>query len=90
MTAHMDTLHGRIDRFSLAGGSMGLVTDVVGTHHLGNARIYLSHVDNVGLVRRDGVHQARFVRVGLLQGRIARGRIAQLVGRSRKHLLVYL
>ena len=66
MTAHMGTLHGRIDRFPLAGGSMGLVTDIVGAHHLGNACIDLGHVDNVSLVRRNGVHQARFVGVGLL------------------------
>ena len=87
LAPHMGTLHRRVGR---AGScSMG-VANIIGAHDLGKAGIHLRHVYRMGLVGGKRVHDARCLRVGLFGRGIAGGGIADLVGRSREHLLIHL
>ena len=83
----MGTLNRRVGR----AGSRGMgVTHIIGAHDLGKAGVHFRHIYRVGLIGGQRVHDARCLRVGGLGRSIARGSIADLVGRSREHLLVHL
>ncbi len=87
MTPHMSALNCRVGRASARG--IG-VANIIGAHHLGKAGVHLRHVYRMGLVGGKRIHDARCLRVGCLGRGIAGGGIADLVGRSREHLLVHL